>query len=76
MVSDVGSHDVRNQLISSRQLRDTTKKLIDNEKVLLKIEKLQQSISEIEKELDLPLMKIKGIERTLQLKIGVVPQLP
>ncbi len=24
MVSDVGSHDVRNQLISSRQLRDTT----------------------------------------------------
>ncbi len=46
-----------------------TKKLIDNEKVLLKIEKLQQSISEIEKELDLPLKKIKGIERTLQLKI-------
>jgi hypothetical protein len=46
-----------------------TKKLIDNEKVLLKIEKLQQAISKIEKDLDLPLKKIRWIERTLQLKI-------
>ncbi len=36
---------------------------------MLKIEKLQQAISEIEKELELPLKKIKEIERTLQLKI-------
>jgi transposase len=46
-----------------------TKKLIDNENVLLKIEKLQQAISKIEKDLDLPLKKIRWIERTLQLKI-------
>ena len=46
-----------------------TKKLIDNEKVLLKIEKLQQAISEIEKELESPLSQIKEIEKILQLKI-------
>jgi transposase len=46
-----------------------TKKLIDNEKVLLKIEELQQAISIIEKDLDLPLKKIRWIERSLQLKI-------
>src|SRR3972149_4367483 len=41
-----------------------TKKLIDNEKILLKIEELQQAISEIEQALELHLKKIKGIERT------------
>ncbi len=46
-----------------------TKKLIDNEKVLLKIEELQQAITIIEKDLDLPLKKIRWIERSLQLKI-------
>jgi transposase len=46
-----------------------TKKLIDNEKVLLKIEELHQAISIIEKDLDLPLKKIRWIERSLQLKI-------
>jgi transposase len=46
-----------------------TKKLIDNEKVLLKIEKLQQAIREIEKELESPLSEIKEIEKILLLKI-------
>jgi len=46
-----------------------TKKLIDNDKVLRKIEELQQAIGIIEKDLDLPLKKIRWIERTLQLKI-------
>jgi transposase len=46
-----------------------TKKLIDNEKVLLKIEALQGSISIIEKELESPLNEIKEIEKILQLKI-------
>src|SRR3990170_1859861 len=46
-----------------------TKKLIDNEKILLKIEELQGAISEIEKELESPLSEIKEIEKILQLKI-------
>ncbi|GFO97606.1 putative uncharacterized protein [groundwater metagenome] len=46
-----------------------TKKLIDNEKVLCNIEKLQGSISEIEKEVESPLSEIKEIEKILQLKI-------
>jgi len=46
-----------------------TKKLIDNEKVLLKIEDLQGSISKIEKELESPLNEIKEIEKILQLNI-------
>jgi len=46
-----------------------TKKLIDNEKVLLKIQDLQGAISKIEKELESPLNEIKEIEKILQLKI-------
>lgn len=46
-----------------------TKKLMDNEKVLRNIEKLHGEIGEIEKELELPLNKIKEIEEILQLKI-------
>jgi hypothetical protein len=46
-----------------------TKKLIDNEKVLFKIEDLQGSISKIEKELESPLNEIKEIEKIIQLKI-------
>jgi hypothetical protein len=46
-----------------------TKKLIDNEKILLKIEELQGAISEIEKELESPLSEIKEIEKILQSKI-------
>jgi len=42
------------------------KKLVDNTKVLAKIERLQGQISELERELDGPLNEIRGIERNLQ----------
>jgi hypothetical protein len=47
-----------------------TKKLIDNDKVLKNIGKLQNQIAEIEKELELPLKKIIDIEEILQSKIN------
>jgi len=42
------------------------KKLVDNKKVLEKIELLQGQISELERELEAPLNEIRGIERNLQ----------
>jgi transposase len=47
-----------------------TKKLINNEKVLENIEKLQNQIAELEEELELPLKKIKDIEEIMQSKIN------
>lgn len=46
------------------------KKLVDNTKVIEKIEQLQGQISELERELDAPLNEIRGIERNLQSKIN------
>jgi len=45
------------------------KKLVDNTKVLEKIEQLQGQISELERELVAPLNEIRGIERNLQSRI-------
>ena len=45
------------------------KKLVDNTKVLERIEQLQGQISEIERELGGPLNEIIGIERDIQSKI-------
>ena len=45
------------------------KKLVDNTKVLEKIEQLQGQISELEGELDAPLNEIRGIERNLESNI-------
>ena len=46
------------------------KKLVDNTKVLERIEQLQGQISELERELEAPLNEIKGIGRDLQSKIN------
>lgn len=45
------------------------KKLVDNTKVLEKIELLQGQISELERELEAPLNEIRGIERDIQSRI-------
>jgi len=46
------------------------KKLVDNEKVLERIEQLQGQISELKIELEAPLNEIRGIERDLQARIN------
>ncbi len=46
------------------------KKLVDNTKVLERIEQLQGQISELERELEGPLNEVSGIERDLQSKIN------
>jgi hypothetical protein len=46
------------------------KKLVDNKKVLEKIELLQGQISELERELEAPLNEIRGIEENLQSRIN------
>jgi len=46
------------------------KKLIDNTKILEKIELLQRQISELERELEIPLETMKNMEEKLQSKIN------
>lgn len=46
------------------------KKLIDNAKVLEKIEQLQEQICELERELEIPLKEIRRLEKNLQSKIN------
>jgi transposase len=46
------------------------KKLVDNKKVLERIEQLQGQISELERELDVFLNEIRGIERNLEARIN------
>jgi len=46
------------------------KKLIDNAKVLEKIERLQGQICELERELEIPLKEIRRLEKNLQSKIN------
>ena len=45
------------------------KELVDNKKVLERIEQLQGQINELERELDAPLNEIRVIEKNLELKI-------
>jgi hypothetical protein len=65
---ELGFKDMKNGVNIHRVL-GYTKKLIDNEKVLEKIEILQREIDEIEEEIAAPVNKIKEIEAILQLKI-------
>jgi len=46
------------------------KKLVDNTKVLEKIERLQGQINELERELEAPLNEIRGIEKDIQSRIN------
>ncbi|MEA2051530.1 MAG: hypothetical protein U9O90_01730 [Euryarchaeota archaeon] len=46
------------------------KKLVDNKKVLERIEQLQGQISELERELEKPLTEVRDIERNLQARIN------
>ena len=46
------------------------KKLVDNTKVLEKIARFQRQISELERELEVPLNEIRDVEKNLQSRIN------